>query len=1299
MNKEGKEVEPSKEVAVSITFKDSVQSTDFQSEWKLYHFVDNDVNKVEDITEAKTTDINQDESENVHQVEFKAENFSVYTIAGVSYENFSGYITAGSFQGTTVETITSNGNSLSTDLKLSYDIPKTALNSSLRYAVELPANTTWGSLLQPNQEYTGKDGNRDAFKYRFVEQDGKKFLVLEFLPTYVAGSGEKVTGDITYNATIGQVYRKSNGDYVLPFTDKVTITVPSTNITPKVEETPGDFSLTSTKSGKVTYNGDEAYLDYTVTLFSSKGTKDSVKVSDVLTAQGLSIESLSIVKVERRDNLNWVGDTGTNPQTISGYQINKSADNKSFNLTLPKLSAKQAYTVTYRYKVSNLPAGTDFTANNQMTAETPEVPNSNSGTWLTLHRNKISKTGTYNKDTNQITWTITVNENQNDIAGTELSDDMIAKASNLKIEPTNGATKTNTGYRFSATSDGKNTNKYVITYTTTAPAPPTNWGAGAGQVKNTVNLTDNGQTSTASTTVQTGTGATGGLTKSFEKMEATSQSDVKILTWKSIVQMPGDGVIPKGTEITDSVGVAGNLNIAGHYFTKAQLTTIYQNLVSIFGAGKFKLEVIDENYYPSYDYSQLVDNKSYWKFTVKLLEDFRTSAKQVELNYQSTMNVNSGSLFTNIIESGSHNSLAKYIYTVEDKVFKMDGRETDHTVNDYVTKDTAHTIDKNGTISWNVKVLLDDTATSATVVDTPPAGLTLTGFAYGNQVYGINADQFTIANSTITWNNPYYKPYKDILVEGSISPEGVVTVNFTAQNGKTLKEVLGNTGKLYANFTFKSNATPLDENLVKKYTNKASASLNGTPIGEDDHTQTITHQPGKKLEKDGVWKNNDRQLDYSVVVNPDAQDLAAGHDFYTLTDILSYQEDVATKLSYDLKQESVKLLDSNNQEINPNSWSWTVEKNRDASGLYRSVLKVSIPNNQKFTLKYSYLVSREVAADNVASLSVKNTAEIEGLKTGKVENTEQYNWEKLATSGTAHTSRSYKITKVDVNNFAIILPNARFEVREYGTDKVMATYKTANDGTFYITMDGKEAVSSIGPLSENKLYYIVEVEAPKGYQLPANPSKYYFFFSDSDTLPAGSTGSISNAVNLKKQSKQEYVRNEALPPSTSITINKEWQTENGTVTNLISGSISVMLKQVATTEAGQKLPAVDYWSDPETISYDGNKWSKTVANLPTRGISADGQAVTYSYYVEEKAVAGYETSYRTETVSSANPAEVTATNGSLTIINKAKKQYNLPNTGGPGIVGLRMMGMALAVLSLLLLSIKLFKNYQRGENL
>ncbi len=1297
VNEAGTEVEPNKEVSVSMTFKNTVSDDRLHSEWKLYHFKDNDVNQVEDLTKKADTTINETQSGDVTGVEFKSDKFSTYTIAGVNYADFTSYLTDGSYTGKA--TYTASSKILEASLNLGFKISQTDLVKNKNYAFQLPDNVSLGSGLYENQEYTGydKDSGKEAYKFKVVTVNGKKYMAITFLDSYVneLTPNTDSTGQLHFSASIGEQWKKENGTYEIPFTDKVKITIPSKDIDKHEEPHQEQYDIHSQKTGKVTYDGDTAYLDYTVTVWSDKGTKDTVKVSDNITANGLTLEPLDVVKVERKDYSGWYGEEGTNKQTITGYAVNKGADNKSFNVTLPKLSAKQAYTITYRYKVSNFPAGKDFAVNNKIDVETPNAPHSHTETWLNLHRNKISKSGQYNKDTNKIKWTITVNENHNDIAGAVLKDEMLAKASDVTITPNNGFEKTSDGYKFTAVQNGKNTQKYTITYTTDVGKKPENWNAGNTNVKNKVTITDGGDSSSTETTVDTGEGKTGGLDKKFEKMESTPQPNIKDLTWKSIITMPGDGKLPQGTEFEDVLKGPNGTNNGEHYFTKTQLDAIYQKLEGIFGKNSVELQIMESgnSSWQYVNYSQIDSNKTYKQFKFKLLKEYK-STSNITLEYKSTINISNATSFANTISSGGFFSEAKYKYEESGKVFKMDGNKQvwDGTANEFDKNTTQHEIQKDGTIDWVVKVKVNDDAHSVTITDTPPTGLKLIGFEYGNSIYGIESGVFTVTDTEIKWSNPYWKGQygADVDVQGTIS-NGVVTVTFTAKNGKTLKQALKDTGTLYARFKFKSDADPLDENVKKTYTNKASASIDGKPSGEAEHTQNITVRPGQKLSKNGTWNNTARQLEYNVVLNPEGKDLAAGKDSYTLTDTLTYQEDIPTKLSYDLIQSSVSLVDENNHEVDKSQWSWTVEKTKDASGLYKSILKVKVPNFKKYTLKYKYAVSREVAADNTTQLQVTNTAVIEGLKTGKTEKIVDYKWEKVNAGGTIVSNKAFNITKVDVNNFGIILPEATFEIRENITNKVVATYKTDSSGKFSITKNSKNAVTGSQELENNKLYYAIEVKAPAGYELPeeSKRTKYYFYFSELDTLPSN-IGALTSAdvVNLAKQSKSEYVPNTPLPKNTSIKVDKKWLTAEGAQTDRVDGSITVKLIQIATKEnASQGEKPEEVTLRTQTIT-KANNWTHTFDNLPTAGVNNQGQKVTYTYKVVEEKVEGYDTSYSTTSP---------IASGTIIITNKKQKAYVLPKTGGPGLRLLIGMGIAVTLLSSSLLIYKSYQRYRKSE--
>lgn len=1308
-NKDGVEIEPSKEVKVSIDFKNKVSlSENLQAGWKLYHFKENKVEAVEDLTQEKTTTIAETTEGDVTGVEFKSDSFSPYVLAGVQYADFKGYLTGGSVSGTS--TYTASTKVLSTQLNLDYSIPQSALATNKSYAFELPVDTSWGEGLQPNTDYIGKDGNRDAFKFRFIEQNGKKYLALTFLDSYVSSvaQGSTVKGDIYYNANIGQTHRRDNGEYKIPYSDNVTITVPPNGYTEVPTPQDNNYSLDSHKSGSISYDADTGILDYTVVVWSDKGTKDTVTLKDTLTANGLTVQPLEVKSIKKSSYLYYYANEELNPQTLT-VQPNRTS-NTAFELTLPKLAAKEKYTITYRYKVTDFPAGKQTVVNNKVEVESPDVPSPGSKSIpLTLERNKLSKSSSYDKASNKITWTIKINENKNDIAGTILTDTMFNKVkvadlrstdmAGMKINANPDGTIKN--IEFSATDGGRNTKQYTLTYQTDAGPAPQSWGEKSSDISNTATMIDGGQSSSASSTAPKPTdgGESGGLDKVAEKMTPTDHDDIKEVTWKSVIKMPADKKIPQNVEFVDTLAGKDNSHSGEHYYTKAQLDAIYQELVKVFGTGNVEFTIWPFDHYTYVPYEQMVSTKAYRGFKFKLLKPYTGS--DISLTYNSTINKSSMVTFTNTISSSGFSKIANYKFEDTSKVTKMDGKEIvwDGQGNEFNAKTTSHTINKDGTIDWVVRVNINDNTRTVTITDTPPVGLKLVGFDYGHGTYSINNPKFIVSDTEIKWGDQYdLGQYGgNVAVKGTIAPDGKIMVTFDAQNGKTLKEIFQGSNQLYARFKFKSDVLPLDDDILKEYTNKASASIDGVPAGEDDHTQKIAHKPGKKIQKSGTWNNDSRTVDYSVTINPDKQDLAVGQETIDITDTLTYQEDVTTHLSYDLQQDSVELLNEAGQPVDKSLWSWRVEKTKDASGLYSSVLTLTVPDSQKMTLKYKYSVSQEVASDTTAELKVKNSALISGIKTGKTDTETSISWKKINAGGTAQSNKFFKITKVDVANFGIILPEAVFEVRENLTNKTVATYKTGADGSFYIRKDSKEAQPGSIALEENKLYYAIEVKAPTGYELPEEDDRerYYFYFSPSKTKPVGSESIVdSELTNLAVQSKQVFAENTKLPENTSITVQKIWKNTDGQETNRVEGHIELTLKQVARRADGTSQEK-DYATAMVTFA---DNWSKTFDQLPVQGEDTTGAAVTYTYYVVEKTVAGYITTYEATGGSdvSERPKDFATQSGGITVINKAEKAYQLPKTGGIGPEKILWTGLVLSIMTGIFLGYRSYKGYQEG---
>ncbi|WFM81787.1 Cna B-type domain-containing protein [Streptococcus ruminicola] len=1323
---EGKEVEPSKDVKVSMNFKNDLStSDDKQAGWKLYHFVDNDINQVQDLTESTDTDIKETGDGAVESIDFKSNTFSTYTLAGVTYADFSGYLTGAKC--TTTPTYTESTKTLTTDIGLSFKISKETLLANDKYALELPDDTAWPSNFE-GSEYQGydEDNHSLAYNYKFVQQDGKKYIVITFRDDYINSAGEDVTGTLNYTATIGSTYRKDDKSYSIKYSDNATVEIPAKEIVPQKDE--ASYDVKSSKSGKVEYNGDQADLIYTVKVWSDKGTKGEITLKDALSGDNLADIQIGSIEIDSIKK---------NNESLKNINKTDASDKKSFTMTLPKLNANESYEIKYRYKVKQFPAGKAYAIKNDITLESPEIDNpGNSNSWLTIERNKITKDGKYNSDDNTITWTIEVNKNHNDIAGATLKDDMFSDAISGKVDisPSTGYEKTSDGYKFVAVdNNGKNTQHYTISYKTKAGEVDKSWNSNPVTQTNTVELDDNGEKSKATKTVDEGQPQKGGLSKSFENMTPTSDSHVKELSWKSVISLPGNKEIPEGTEFTDELVAGNNNDWYSHYYTKAQLDDIYQKLKAIFGDIEFSVQ--ESGTWQDISYNQISSDKTYRVFKFKLKKDYK-GTKDITLEYKSSIRKSIGLVYTNTISSDGYSATDKYLYEEKNRVTKMDADTQSWNQvsgSDFQSEDTSQTISPDGNLSWAVKVELEDDTTSVTITDTPPAGLKLVGFAFGSAYNSMINSKYDITSTSITWGDPGWPGQYEISSSGIIDDNGAIKMTFTAINGKTIKKALGDSKYLYAKFTFKyTGELPLDDSLTKKLTNKASASLNGDPVGSDEHTKTVTITPRQKLTKSGEWHEGDpnnpddiRGIHYKLDLNPDAQDLNADSDTYTVTDTLTYTSGgVEDNISYSLLDDTVKLIDSSGNEVQ-DGWSWKVKEVKDGLNT-KSILTVVVPDNQKYTLKYVYGVSGDIIRSH--SYTVNNTASIDGIKTGSAEHKET--WETHSTSGTAKTDRSIVINKVDSDNYRKKLKGAVFAVykyddcnniynwcddkyyHRYDDDEVVGYYVSDENGQISISKKLLEYKNYYEPVwvpfygwvvvgwinskynfEDNQLYYVKEVLPPEGYDLPENPEVHYFYYG---TSCYDHWQGCDNVVNLAKTGASFRVENKKIKQA-NLTVKKEWLDADGKTTSVVGPDVSVKYKIMQAVITQGKIHS-EVYKDSQRV-YDNlelnqkNNWKTTFTDLP---LEKDGERCFY--YVEEYSYPGYDTSYSNGSETSTNPIVMAtdSSDGQITIKNKAQKQYNLPETGGSGVKMHYVLGAALVLLTTGLIILKAYKTYQTG---
>lgn len=1303
LNKNGDEVEPSKDVKVSMNFKSNIQSSSVPSDWKFYHFAGNNLDNVEDLTSKKDTTITQDSSDSLTNVDFTSNQFSEYTIADVTYADFAPFLTGYNYDESSVKEDLST-EELTVALELNFKINKDNLIDDKNYCLALPEGANLSHNIELNKEYTGTTGSgsdkKEAFKYKFLQDGGRYYLAISFLDDYIEGldTGEDALGNIEYTAVYGTSFKDESGNYNISYSSDLTVKIPADDVTK-------NYDLTTTKKGTASYEEDTAYANYTVTVDSKYGTPGEINLNDTLTASGISIDSVDQVSVTYST---YVGDT-SNVTATEAVNIAPNFDtaNKTWSMTLPQMVSGGVnadgkpighfYTINYRYKIADLAPGREVQLLNKINATSSggkyNLTPSDSEV-INLKLNDITKSGNYDSTTGLITWTIVVNSNGNDIAGATLSDDNFSKASNLTLSPDGegytierDSNDKVSHIKFNAISNGVNTKSYTITYTT--PATNSKWDA--TKIKNTAYLDDDGDKTTTTDRSKDSAEVTvpgdGNLVKEFVSEDDTSDSDVKALTWKATITMPDDDKLVSGTKFKDVLhqGSDSSRDSTIHWYTKAQLQELYEQLTAAFGADTFTLKAKVQESDGYTDYSALDNNAKYTEFMITLTSDV-SSSEDISFQYSSSAKLNGGSTvdFDNEISSDSHDSKVNHTYVDTSNVIKMDGNEN---------QATSIVNSEDGTVTWKVKIRLTDDIQSMTVTDTLPSNVNLVGFSYGQHTSQIAA---TISGSSISAGSDT-ADVSNIALDGNISSDKVVTLNFSTTNGQSLKNNIGNQDEFWLTFTtFCTEIPETGKTTAVSLTNNVTVTVDGHEYGSDSQKQNVTigKASSKPITKSGSWNNDERRLHYSIAINPTAADLLADSDDLTLTDVMNFGN--APGISdIGLIQNSVKLYDNaTGIEVPFSEWSWTynMEKSLHFSGryyVYIGTLTVNLKDKKAYTLVYDYKVSKE-NPNETGRYNPTNRATLSGVASGTSDINTPIRWLEISTSGSIDAEKTYTIYKVDSKNNNLALAGATFSV-----------YKHDDDGDVYIGSYTTDANGQINirksnlpnTFTKDNYYYFKETSAPPGYKPPSNPQKYYFYYDPDQTMEPEADG-ITDATNLAISDNSEFITNEEEKvETTDITVDKKWFTASGDEYDSADGSITYDLHQVATPEGGGTSTDSVLQSDI-TLNHE-NGWTKTHKDLPLSG-KVDDTEVRYTYYVIEHEVPGFTATYANDAGTSEVASNVATSSGTLTIKNTAQEAYVLPETGGLGTLLQYLFGILATIVGLGLLFFKVNRYRRKG---
>ena len=1062
-----------------------------------------------------------------------------------------------------------------------------------------------------------------------------------------------------------------------------------------------EYSLNTKKEH--TLSEDKRKVSYTVTVNAPNGTHDqTVTITDRLaenTANG-SYDTSSI-KID-----------GKPLSEYTGAAIIYNADGKGFEITgLPALGHNQSYKLTYDVNVGDV-TGADGSGTIVNTAKgtTSTLQSNEAKDTVTVKESSIAKTGTYDAATHRINWVIKVKNPGGDLAGYTVTDTQVTQldiVGDVTLKSADGTFATTitsndfltNGYTFPENSKA---DSYTFTYQTVAPDPVNNTVSATNQAM----LTKDTLSYTATANVSTGVGKVD-IRKYPGTVTPLENGDQNVM-WNIT------GTVPAGVKnfkivdnIRDKYTTDDNKTYDKLYGIKSELeAAIKSNLLLTMEGGttltweqavaegiQIQLSLysngsaVNSNSDP--DDGTLVTDDATEVHRVRLefsrengenlrilgysINDIPTVANTANMASNTTRYfINRAEIYINNAWKEGWNGT--YDYT---KIGSITKETSDQSENGYQQNNTT-TYAKNKVIWYSIKLNLGsgdvNKNQTLTVVDKIPDGMKLaTDSVYLNN-YRIAADldansskKYTGHITNLGENKYGFASYWSI----DTSDPKQLTIQVLPP---TLKDLIvqSKTTDHYVEIRYAlqlDDAAAWNERTLeaKTYTNTATWGSVSTSSG-----MTITRPEKELLEKTGNYDEETHQANYTLCINPRAENLAPGSDTLELTDTMESTH--FGKTGMELMLDSIKvyeyiLKDGDWAKGNEIKDSVRVEKVEETASTRQ--YKFILPDEKALVLEYSYKMNPGTLA---REMPVTNTATLAGKTVGT-------NVSVKSDSASATVDNAVlTVTKTDFDtNLAITASPATFEIYHYNkTSKgwdLIRKEDTGSNGSFDLKFAQSPAAGS-NQLATGDLYKLVETAAPIDYARDENP--HYFIWNNNATdddkkeaaLTAAAGTTVPDGLTIADISFLGVNGNRttmAIPnKQNSLTLHKIWYSlENDT----IEAPVKEIQVQLYRYEEGKNKADAQPVGDPVTLT-EAQGWTKKIT-----------LESGYRYYVKEletdkNALIFYEVKY------SANNETGVTGGGTITITNKQKPSYELPSTGAAGTppytaAGALIMGIAL----------------------
>ena len=1190
--------------------------------------------------------------------------------------------------------------------------------------------------LTPGKPIELKDGDKLHLTYYFkIPEDALSDLTSKTL-TYHLPAGIQLDKekdfhliDKTTNKDVGTGVIQTNGtvklnfnadyDITNPFTgqfdfqaeasavgdgDSSTIHFP-TNLD-LVVKLPRDLKIKKEGATPVVENG-ITYIKYTITVSSEDGWSQPIEILDELqnndTIAG-EYDQKSFTLVKNNDET---------PVTSYTNQFTTSTDGKpTFHITnLGALKAGEKYKLTYRVKI------TKNNATGDGSIEFLNKARSNDTGWKTVKTKfeaRISKDGSYNADTDKITWTVTVkNPYGQNLKGSKVEDTVTTPGATIVGNVTLTQTSTSeggwsnqlitnsitpykdkTGFEYTfGDADGK---EYQFTYVTSAPKDTDGKFL---KVHNDSTITIDGKKYTAEKEV-TPSDRSWNFYKSTKGSLTSTGENQYTAGWQISSDVPNTW-----TEYTfvDQIKVSENVK---HYGIALELdkaireslrfTTVDQQPLTAEQAG---ITVEIDYYADSFSEASQADNHPKTNATDNTTEIHTFIIHLTKGRYTGTSPVKSmniSSYYTHVdttkVPAGAEidikNNDAKYYYKKNtDKTGLTKGvSTTDSGTNGYYgSRNTNYqsiaTEDYKSGMKVYYELVLDisslktfhqdkDENYTVTVTDTLPNGLT---FKEDSAKGFFGWSNWCQQHST-NWELDFSKKTN---FEATCKGQ---TITFKFKNlDKVQFELEKGEGSRLTHLLVRYAATVTDDKwnspktVTGTYTNTAK-------WGDNEAKATITlnrelEYLTKSAEAEALKDKGKSVVHYSLNINPAGADLLEGGNTVTLTDTMAVQDNTVTA---HLDMDSVKLYDypyveGESQPLPTTSYGMVYEHTTDNSGKDTHTMKFTLDDSRGYVLKYDYVL------DSNDKVTLSNTAEL----TGDHHATQETKTKMLDAHGSVSSSM-FTLYKVDSLNSSTRLQGAKFNLSYYdGT----AGFGNHDGQSEHITDKNGEIVLHLGDnlkddqsggyfnIQTDMLYRLVETAPPAGHKMgtPDETTVYVIFAKTEGQTADEAWDATEKPVGLDRskvvivtdgQQKNYTVKN----TRTWLTIQKFWQDKDGkAIPDANTPNTDVTVHLYRYPNGGNKANRDPSFNETITLNKD-NKWTYVYEHVND----------DYFYYIVEASTGGkYDVTY-----SDSNTTGV-ENGGLLTLTNKEIVGYELPSTGGTGTlpytaVGGTMMLSALA---------------------